>query len=173
MNEGEFRNSTEEVQDEFLGISTVEDVGRLAHQLFDKRNLLSLLQDEVRELEYQFRYGMSKLEATEILDPRLEIKLEPASPNYNDPESKLDLKVLFEMIGEQSLIDMGAYRPEYLETEPQRIPEKWFGTGLNKVRKLGRVYADIIDKARRPRRAPRVVIKEHKTPTTWHEDTGL
>jgi len=151
----------------------MEDLGKMAEEVYKLRHTVKGLREEADRMEMEIRAGMARLGAGELLHPRFKIELKAPAPNYNDPESKLDLKVLLEEIGQETLESMGAYRPEYLETEPQRIPEKWIGTGLNKVKRLGTKYAELIDSARRPKGLPRLIVEEHKTPTTWHEDTGL
>jgi len=149
----------------------MEDLGKKAEELYKLRNTIKDLREGADRLEMEIRAGMVRLGAGELLHPRFKVELKQPAPNYNDPESKLDLKVLLAEIGQETLEDMGAYIAAHQEIID--VEEKWFGTGLNKVKRLGTRYAELIDSARRPKGLPRLIVEEHKTPTTRHEDTGL
>jgi len=149
----------------------MEDLGKMAEEVYKLRHTVKGLREEADRMEMEIRAGMARLGAGELLHPRFKVELKQPAPNYNDPESKLDLKVLLEEIGQETLEDMGAYIAAHQEIID--VEEKWFGTGLNKVKRLGTRYAELIDSARRPKGLPRLIVEEHKTPTTRHEDTGL
>jgi len=150
----------------------IENLGKMAEDLYKLRNEMKELREDAWRLEMIIRQGMERIGAKAVLHPRFEISLKEPSPNYNDPESKLDLQTLIEEIGIEKLVALKAYDPPYTP-EPVEVEGKWNGKGLLKVRDLHKDYAKLIDSARRPKRDPQVIIKEHEPVTTWHEDTGL
>ena len=133
---------------------TVEE---MVDDLHHVRANIQVLTERASRLELEIQSALERDGASEWIGTRYKASLQPGRPNYNDPESKLDLRVLLEDPGEEVLQDLGAYIPAHQELVD--VKEKWLGPGLSKVRKLGTRFSDLIDGARRPRKGPRLIIK--------------